>query len=388
MIKIIGIIFIFSFSYGCGNKEYKDLPDENPSQITDISLTIVLNSKYDESYKEELIEICLPFRSSSCPTIAFVSKSVKIIRLGGDEKKSVLINTWDANSLNNIFESIQGKTFAGIAQNVEDNFNNFIPDDYLLSESSNQVDQTQLTSYLNKNKKAKVYFYTEPDLGNTKYQSESYSTVQELRTVIADNLCNNKKDNLIPIIILFKPNLGEDPLAQDYNQKIGSIKTSIEELPVGNKIVTQKGYDALIAKCDDLIKIADGLIKQLETNEREKQKKYLDDEILKLDKKLTDLKEKINQLGVGPKPPPPPPGLGTIVFPNGDKYVGEQKNGLMHGVGTYYFATRHIISAKGLNQRFADAGDVLKGSWNEGSFSAGKLYEHNGKFKETIIIGQ
>lgn len=78
----------------------------------------------------------------------------------------------------------------------------------------------------------------------------------------------------------------------------------------------------------------------------------------------------------------------TINLPNGDRYVGETKDGLMHGVGEFHFSARRIISDKDWKKRYAEAGDVLKGTWNEGSFSTGKLYDANGKFKETIIIGQ
>ena len=78
----------------------------------------------------------------------------------------------------------------------------------------------------------------------------------------------------------------------------------------------------------------------------------------------------------------------TLNFPNGDRYVGEIKNGLMHGAGAYYFATREIISKKDLRKRYAEAGDVLKGNWYEGNFSNGKLYDKNDKLKDVIIIGQ
>ena len=91
-------------------------------------------------------------------------------------------------------------------------------------------------------------------------------------------------------------------------------------------------------------------------------------------------------------PPPPPTEPGkvwkTINFPNGDRYVGETKGGSMHGAGEYYFSTRRLISDKDWKNRFAEAGDVLKGSWNEGNFTTGKLYDKNGNHKETIFIGQ
>jgi hypothetical protein len=78
----------------------------------------------------------------------------------------------------------------------------------------------------------------------------------------------------------------------------------------------------------------------------------------------------------------------TLKLPNGDRYVGEIENGVMHGAGTYYFSTRQIISKKDLKKRYAEAGDVLKGNWNKGNFSNGKLYDKNDSLKYVIIIGQ
>lgn len=78
----------------------------------------------------------------------------------------------------------------------------------------------------------------------------------------------------------------------------------------------------------------------------------------------------------------------TINFSNGDWYTGETKNKLMHGAGEYHFSARRLISEKDLKRRYAEAGDVLKGSWNEGSFSTGNLFDATDKFKENIIIGQ
>jgi len=106
-----------------------------------------------------------------------------------------------------------------------------------------------------------------------------------------------------------------------------------------------------------------------------------------------DQKQKNNGKTITQTENPPPPIehgiiLKTISFPNGDRYVGETKNGLMHGAGAYYFKESQIISKKDLKKRYAEAGDILKGNWVEGSFSNGKLFDKNEKFKETIIVGQ
>ena len=65
------------------------------------------------------------------------------------------------------------------------------------------------------------------------------------------------------------------------------------------------------------------------------------------------------------QPPSPHDTIGwkTFTFDYG-KYTGQVKNGLMHGVGEFHYTIRHIISEKDWKKRFAEAGDVLKGSWN------------------------
>ena len=45
-------------------------------------------------------------------------------------------------------------------------------------------------------------------------------------------------------------------------------------------------------------------------------------------------------------------GQGTTAYPNGDKHVGEYKNGYEHGQGTFTYAN----------------GKILKGEWKNGDF--------------------
>ncbi|MCE1187972.1 MAG: hypothetical protein LWX56_02430 [Ignavibacteria bacterium] len=83
-----------------------------------------------------------------------------------------------------------------------------------------------------------------------------------------------------------------------------------------------------------------------------------------------------------------PGGWKQLKFANHDQYYGEIKDGKMDGVGEYHFAQGQVISSRDLKARRAEAGDVLKGTWHNGVFSSGKLYDSNNKFKQTIVIGE
>ena len=83
-----------------------------------------------------------------------------------------------------------------------------------------------------------------------------------------------------------------------------------------------------------------------------------------------------------------PAGTQTKNFPNGDRYVGEVNKGLMHGLGTYYYAQRQRISERDRRERMAEAGDYIVGEWFEGKFVQGRLYDKNGNQKEVVIVGR
>ena len=83
-----------------------------------------------------------------------------------------------------------------------------------------------------------------------------------------------------------------------------------------------------------------------------------------------------------------PAGTQTKNFANGSKYVGEMKDGKMHGLGTYYYKERQQISPKDLKKRFAEAGDYLIGEFYEGNVVSGKLYDAQNNVKEVVMIGR
>lgn len=83
-----------------------------------------------------------------------------------------------------------------------------------------------------------------------------------------------------------------------------------------------------------------------------------------------------------------PPGKQSKNFENGDRYVGEMKNGKMQGLGTFYYNSDQIISEKDLKKRKALKGDYLIGEWYEGRVVSGKLYDSNNSQKEVVIIGR
>ena len=69
--------------------------------------------------------------------------------------------------------------------------------------------------------------------------------------------------------------------------------------------------------------------------------------------------------------------LNTIIWKNGDRYVGESKDGKMHGKGTYYCAN----------------GEIYNGDWVNGKRTGYGLYnwpngdQYNGQFKHNKMHG-
>lgn len=83
-----------------------------------------------------------------------------------------------------------------------------------------------------------------------------------------------------------------------------------------------------------------------------------------------------------------PEGTQTLKFKGGSKYVGEVEENKMHGLGTYYYGKKELISPKDLKKRYAQAGDYLIGEFYQGKVVSGKLYDKNNKLKEIIMIGR
>jgi serine/threonine protein kinase len=79
---------------------------------------------------------------------------------------------------------------------------------------------------------------------------------------------------------------------------------------------------------------------------------------------------------------------GKISFPNGNRYEGSLKNGLMHGKGKYWFKTEGLISKDDPMERIAKAGDYIEGDWIDGELYKGYHFDQNGIRKERIVIGR
>lgn len=92
-------------------------------------------------------------------------------------------------------------------------------------------------------------------------------------------------------------------------------------------------------------------------------------------------------VSTGNPPPPPSGGKKTLSLASGDSYYGETKNGIMHGMGTYYYKSKQLISPKDRKKRYAEAGDYIIGEWYDGNLVQGKLFGSNGNQKEAIMIG-
>jgi clan AA aspartic protease (TIGR02281 family) len=70
-------------------------------------------------------------------------------------------------------------------------------------------------------------------------------------------------------------------------------------------------------------------------------------------------------------------GYGTIIYPNGDKYVGEFKDSMRNGIGTYTFISGSVYNGNFLNGKFNGNGTLI--------FSNGNKYI--GEFKDNNYEG-
>ncbi|MDR3338983.1 MAG: Ig-like domain-containing protein [Candidatus Symbiothrix sp.] len=77
---------------------------------------------------------------------------------------------------------------------------------------------------------------------------------------------------------------------------------------------------------------------------------------------------------------------GTISV-SGGSYIGELKNGQLHGRGTIRYTSRTLIDSRDRKQRYAEAGQSITGDFYNGHLVQGKLFDNNGNQIEDIIVG-
>jgi hypothetical protein len=82
-----------------------------------------------------------------------------------------------------------------------------------------------------------------------------------------------------------------------------------------------------------------------------------------------------------------PKGTQSKTFAGGSKYVGNMVKGQMHGLGTYTYGQRELISTRDSKNRYAEAGDYIIGQFECGNVVSGKLYDRDNNLKEVVIIG-
>lgn len=80
-------------------------------------------------------------------------------------------------------------------------------------------------------------------------------------------------------------------------------------------------------------------------------------------------------------------GSGTINLPYG-KYEGEIKNGKPHGQGTLTYNKREQVSKKDIKERYAEKGQYLTGSFENGEVIIGRLFDEQGTLLEVMNIGK
>lgn len=70
-----------------------------------------------------------------------------------------------------------------------------------------------------------------------------------------------------------------------------------------------------------------------------------------------------------------------------DTFSGDVVNGYPDGFGTYTFKTRRRIDMHDAEERYAEAGDYIKGDWKNGHLNYGEWYSASGTKKAFIQLG-
>ncbi|MBO4634324.1 MAG: TIR domain-containing protein [Bacteroidales bacterium] len=71
----------------------------------------------------------------------------------------------------------------------------------------------------------------------------------------------------------------------------------------------------------------------------------------------------------------------------GDSFTGSVVNGYPDGFGTYTFKKRRRIDMHDAEERYAEAGDYIKGDWKQGHLNYGEWYSADGTKKAFIRLG-
>ena len=72
---------------------------------------------------------------------------------------------------------------------------------------------------------------------------------------------------------------------------------------------------------------------------------------------------------------------------NVDTFSGSVINGYPNGFGTYTYKVRRRIDVHDPEERYAEAGDYIKGDWKEGHLNYGEWYGADGVKKAFIRLG-
>ncbi|MBR5019946.1 MAG: toll/interleukin-1 receptor domain-containing protein [Bacteroidales bacterium] len=78
---------------------------------------------------------------------------------------------------------------------------------------------------------------------------------------------------------------------------------------------------------------------------------------------------------------------GTSKDPNADTFTGPIRNGYPNGYGIYTFKQRRRIDMHDDQQRYAEKGDYIEGTWDNGHLNFGDWYGANGVKKAFIELG-
>lgn len=307
---------------------------KNKKKITEFQLNIVLTDKIGQSADDKLPDnigkLVMPLEPAGCPKNAYLPKA-EITRYGLNQTYSSEIKT-DAGSWRVFFQKFYGNTGVETRRgNIIKAFEEMTIGDTLIMnniESFNAI--LHFEKLINTNPED-LYLILKPGDYQTVFSIQGkdipvYSSVDTLLSKLAELLCNKSAESKQNITLFYEPDIFNNNFIPDTT---GAVSAQQPDPLVNAKVNNHTESNNLTV---------------------ENQGK-------------------------------------TIIFPNGDKYIGEVLNGKPNGLGTKTFKNDCQISEYDDKKQRAESGDYLVGVWRNGEPQVCKLYDASGKYKFSITIG-